>query len=279
MRDGRLIDGMPDTEGMHYMSGMSFDTDGRWEGFQEIAGDPCADLSGSFMSRLKHTASTPFRAAANVVSTAVETPFNIASRVAQTPFVLANRAANAILPSAPGGGSPAAASSPAPQPDMPSPDGGGDPNMDAAAGWRGHPRHRHHHHHPAIAGFGMPSFLSKLNPFSHPAGKLLVSATPGGVSAIAAHKIASDALKDGSLDPKHLKAAGALTKAARKGHKKSIAKIARVKQLAGRGDPHAEVALDRLKLADSIQRGSHSHRTTTSLANLRHLGLSTLRRG
>lgn len=274
MRDARLIDGRPNTDGMYYMSGNG------WEGFKEIAGDPCAavDLSGSFFGKLKHAAASPFHAAANIVDTAISTPLNMATRIAATPFVLANRAVNAITPSSPGGGSPGAPSaSPSPM-DAPSPDGQGDPNMSDASGsfWGGmHPRHHHHRH--AMSGFGLPSFLKKLNPFDHPAGKLLVSATPGGVTALEAHSIATKALKNGDLDPKHLKAAGALTKAARSGHKKSIAKIAKVKQLAGRGDPHAEVALDRLKLADSIQRGHTSHRTTSSLKNLRNLGLATLR--
>lgn len=152
--------------------------------------------------------------------------------------------------------------------------------------------HRHHHggfrgHNPFAAasmGFGLPdwhplAFLERHNPFSHPAGELLVSAVPGGVAAKEAHAIASKALKAGTLKPEHLKKAGALTRAARSGHKGSVKKIAQIKQSAGRGDPHAEVALDRLRLADSIQRGGTVEQSTTSLRHVRNIGLASIDRG
>lgn len=137
-----------------------------------------------------------------------------------------------------------------------------------------HLHHHHHRHNAAAAGWGMPGFMSNL--FSKPAGKLLISAVPGGATAMQARDIANKALADGSLDPAHLKAAAGITKLARQGHKASIAKIAKLKKAAGGGDPHAEVAMDRLKLADSIQHGGASNQTTSTLRNLRNMGLATL---
>lgn len=151
----------------------------------------------------------------------------------------------------------------------------------AALQGAGH-RHRKRKHH-AVTGFGLPDwhplkFLEEHNPFSStPAGDLLVSAVPGGVAAKDAHAIATKALKDGTLSPKHLKKAGELARAARGGHKGSIKKIANIKGLAGKGNPHAEVALDRLKLADTIQRGGTIQQSTTSLSHLRRVGLSTMK--
>ena len=119
--------------------------------------------------------------------------------------------------------------------------------------------------------------LERLNPFSKPAGELLVSAVPGGVAAKEAHDIAKKALANGTLKPAHLKKAGDLARAARSGHKGSIAKIAKLKGMAGKGNPHAEVAMDRLKLADTIQRGGTMTQSTTSLRHLRNIGLSSLK--
>lgn len=105
----------------------------------------------------------------------------------------------------------------------------------------------------ASAGFS----LSHLFHRAKPAGKLLVSATPGGTTALQAHSIATKALKSGALKPDHLKKAGALTKAGRKGDDKALVKIAGIKAKAAKGDPNAIVALDRLKLANCLQTGGH----------------------
>lgn len=147
-------------------------------------------------------------------------------------------------------------------------------------------KHRRHHRH-AVTGFGLPSlpdwhplkFLEDHNPFksSTPAGELLVSAVPGGVAAKEAHEIATKALKSGALKPAHLKQAGNLARAARSGHKGSLTKIAAIKHKAGKGDPHAEVAMDRLRLADTIQRGGMVHPSTTSLRHLRNIGIASLK--
>ncbi len=107
--------------------------------------------------------------------------------------------------------------------------------------WRGH----------AVTGFS----LKNLFHHAKPAGKLLVSATPGGTTALQAHAIATKALKSGHLKPQHLKKAAALTKAGRKGDDKALVKIASIKAAANRGDPHAMVALDRIKLAHCLQTG------------------------
>lgn len=146
----------------------------------------------------------------------------------------------------------------------------------------GRKRHHHKHHHHAMTGFSLPDWhplaaLERINPFSSSATKLLVSAVPGGVAATEAHAIATKALKDGSLNPAHLKKAGDLARAARSGHKGSIKKIANVKKLAGQGNPAAEVAMDRLRLADSIQQGGMVQQSTTSLRHLRQVGLSSLK--
>jgi hypothetical protein len=263
----------------------------------QMSGALEGDGVGSIFGRIAHAATQPFRSVANVAVRAAEVPFQVAERVAMTPFALAARAANA-LPGMPhgggGGGAPAPAAAPA-MPDDTQPmdpgDGGGDPSM-SAGNWM-HPskqggRHHHHHRHPggfrggALMGFGLPdwhplNFLERHNPFSHPAGELLVSAVPGGVAAKEAHSIASKALKAGTLKPEHLKKAGSLARAARSGHKGSIKKIAQIKQRAGRGDPHAEVALDRLRLADGIQRGGTVEQSTTSLRHLRNIGLASLK--
>lgn len=144
----------------------------------------------------------------------------------------------------------------------------------------GFPHFGHHHHkrrhNAAAAGFGVPGFIQNF--YNKPAGKLLISAVPGGATALEAHAIAKAALADGSLNPDHLEAAGKITKAARAGHKPSIAKIAKLKHAAGKGNPHAEVAMDRLKLADSIQNGRRSGQTTTTMRNLRNVGIATLPR-
>lgn len=267
----------PPAEGMHYMSSPPQTIIGEWD-----------DASGSFMSSLKRTVSSPFRAVGTIASTAIQTPFNVATRIATTPFNILNRAANA-LPDATapggggGGGAPAAA---APDQPMSPGDGEGEAPMDMS-GFPHHfphfPHGGHHGHHGRghmphwrAAGWGMPN-LSRLNPFSHPAGKLLVSATPGGVAATQAHAIAKKALKSGDLKAEHLKKAGVLTKNARAGHRGSIKKIAKIKKLAGQGNPHAEVALDRLKMADAIQRGGRIHHGgTSSLSHLRNIGIATL---
>lgn len=125
----------------------------------------------------------------------------------------------------------------------------------------GHRRHHHHHHggghagNPAMMGWG----LSSLNPFGSPAGRLLVSAVPGGVAATQAHDIAKRALRDGSLKPEHLHKASDLVKRGKHGDQAALVKIATIKHHAGRGDPHAGVALDRLKLAHSIHSGQPIH--------------------
>ena len=154
--------------------------------------------------------------------------------------------------------------------------------MDMSGNWM-HPSLARKRRHHAMMGFGLPDwhplkFLEQHNPFSStPAGELLVSAVPGGVAAKEAHRIATDALKDGTLKPGHLKKAGNLARAARSGHKGSIAKIAKLKALSGKGNPHAEVAMDRLRLADTLQRGGTVQQSTTSLRHLRNVGLSTLK--
>jgi hypothetical protein len=117
----------------------------------------------------------------------------------------------------------------------------------------------------------LPSFMRPKS-----AGELLVSAAPGGVTALAAKNIANKALQDGTLNPDHVRKASATLKAARNGHAGSLRKIARLKQAAGRGDPHAEVALDRLKLVDSIHTGRKTGGHTSSLRHLRNIGLATL---
>lgn len=120
-------------------------------------------------------------------------------------------------------------------------------------GWRGAPP-------PGVTGWGMPSFFRRAGGAAssatrNPAGKLLISAVPGGASALAARDIANKALKTGDLKPQHLKAAGELTRRGRAGDQGALMKIAQIKQKAGRGDRNAEVALDRIKLAHCIQSG------------------------
>jgi hypothetical protein len=102
---------------------------------------------------------------------------------------------------------------------------------------------------PGSTGWGLSSL------FRSPATKLLVSNVPGGTSALAAHDIASKALKSGALKPEHLKKAGDLAKRGRAGDQTALVQIAAIKQKAGRGDRNAEVALDRIKLAHCIQTG------------------------
>lgn len=292
---------LPDTYGMHYSSTppQEIAEPAPWEMQQMITPTPDtrlaeqmldagldADTMGSIFSHLKHAVASPFRAAANIADTVVSTPFNIASRIVQTPFNIANRAANAILPGGGGGGGGGggAPSMPPPDPspaDAP-PDGGGDPTMSADASgfaFRGmpipHPHHHRHHHHHAMTGFGLPSWLH--NPFAAPAGKLLISTVPGGATALQAKDIANKALKNGDLKPEHVKAAAALTKAARSGDHTALGKIAKIKKAAGGGDPHAETALDRLKLVDCIQSGRKSQPGKTS--TIRHAynsGLATI---
>lgn len=119
-------------------------------------------------------------------------------------------------------------------------------------------KHRKRHGQPAPTAAAMGWSWSDLNPFKSKAGKLLVSTVPGGATAIQAHDIAAKALKNGTLSPEHLKKAGALAKAGRRGDKKALGKIAAIKHAAGKGNAHAEVALDRIKLAHSIQTGTRS---------------------
>jgi hypothetical protein len=123
----------------------------------------------------------------------------------------------------------------------------------APPGWRARARAAATPAPSASAGFS----LSHLFHRAKPAGKLLVSATPGGTTALQAHAIATKALKSGALKPDHLKKAGALTKAGRKGDDKALVKIAGIKAAAAKGNPHAAVALDRLKLANCLQTGGH----------------------
>ena len=114
------------------------------------------------------------------------------------------------------------------------------------------------------------------DPTKHPMGKLLVSATPGGVTALAAKGIAEKALKNGNLKPAHLKKAGQLTKAGRTGDPAALAKIAAIKRQAATGDPAAEKALDTVKIAQCIQTGRSCGPQrlglVSSLTNLRRLG-------
>jgi hypothetical protein len=244
---------------------------------------PINATAGSFLSRIKHAVTAPVSAIAN-----------IAERGALAPFAAAQRVANAVLPGMPGGGGGGAGPQISPMPDPalsdPGSDGASDPNADSAGnfftkGPRMHRHHLHHRHPAAMTGFEMPQWLrhpidslEHLNPFSHPAGELLVSAVPGGVAAAEAHKIATKALKNGTLKPEHLKKAGSLASAARGGHKGSIKKIAQIKSAAGKGNPHAEVALDRLKLADSIQRGGTiQHSGMSSIKHTRNVGLAAIR--
>jgi hypothetical protein len=130
-----------------------------------------------------------------------------------------------------------------------------------------------------IAGIKIP------DPTKHPMGKLLVSATPGGVSALAAKQIAAKALKNGNLKPGHLKKAGELTKAGRKGDPKALTKIAAIKAKAGRGDPAAEKALDTIKIAQCVQTGRYCGPTTRggglpgALRRLRRVGEATIHWG
>ncbi len=134
------------------------------------------------------------------------------------------------------------------------------------ANWRSHAS--------AAAGFS-------LNPAKwfhavKPAGKLLVSATPGGTTALQAHAIANKALKSGALKPQHLKKAAALTKAGRKGDDKALVKIASIKAAANRGDPHAMVALDRIKLAHCLQTGKPCRGGGGALSQSYSVGLRVL---
>lgn len=125
-------------------------------------------------------------------------------------------------------------------------------------------------------------FVSQYNiggikdPTKHPLGKLLVSATPGGVTALAAKGIAEKALKNGNLKPEHLQKAGKLTKAGRTGDPAALAKIAAIKKQAATGDPAAEKALDTVKIAQCIQTGRYCGPQrlglVSSLSNLRRLG-------
>lgn len=297
--------------GLHYMANPPADIIGhldyedyaRRRGVLELAergdidpasldAEAAADLMGSFFGRLAHAITQPIRSVANVAETAIEVPFQAAERVAMTPFRLLQRGAG-YLPGAPrgGGGAPAPGAGPAAPPSADptqSPDGGGDDSMnaDASAGsfWRGVPAHRRHHMRrlieaqrlPHVMGWQfsdyLPSFLR-----SKPAGELLVSAVPGGATALEAKNIANKALGDGTLKPEHVSMASKLLKLAHLGHGPSVAKIAKLKQSAGRGDPHAEVALDRLKLVESIQGGRKTGPgTTSSLRHLRNVGLATL---
>lgn len=148
-----------------------------------------------------------------------------------------------------------------------------------------HPRHRR----PAaiafirrwnVAGINVP------NPTKHPLGKLLVSATPGGVTAMAAHSIATKALKNGNLKPAHLKKAGQLAKAGRAGDPKALTKIAAIKARAAKGDPAAEKALDTVKIAQCLQTGKYCGPTAGrggglpgALRRLRHMGEATIHWG
>jgi hypothetical protein len=269
-------------EGLHYMANPPQDV---IAGVAELAarGDLTGEQVGSFFGRLEHALTQPARSAFNVAERAVTTPFQVAERVAMTPFALMARAANR-LPSMPGSGPPGGGAR-APGPQMPdptqSPDGGGDDAMsqqDASAGTWMHPGHRHHHygqpHH--MMGFHLsdllPDFMKKK-----PAGELLISAVPGGATALEARNIANKALDDGTLKPEHVTMSSRLLQLAHLGHKPSLAKIAKLKQSAGRGDPHAEVALDRLKLIEAIRSGRRGGGHTSSLRHLRNVGLATLR--
>jgi hypothetical protein len=117
------------------------------------------------------------------------------------------------------------------------------------------------------------------------AGKLLVSATPGGMSALAAKAIAEKALKNGTLKPAHLKKAGALTKAGRAGDPAALQKIGNIKARAGKGDPAAEKALDTIKIAQCVQTGRYCGPTARggglpgALRRLRHMGEQTIHWG
>lgn len=230
------------------------------------------DEAGFSLRSMVSTATEPLRVVANT-----------AHRAAMAPLYGLQRAVNAVTPGPPGGGgrSPGASPGAGPSPDQPQDPGDGGEGADMSGhhtGWK--------HFHPGNVGFrgghvgfAPMDFLRHHSPFGHPAGKLLVSAVPGGVAATQAHSIASKALADGTLKPAHLKKAGILARFARGGHRGSIKKIAGIKAAAGRGDPHAEVALDRLRLADSIQRGGFVPQRTTHLAHLRQIGLSTLKHG
>jgi hypothetical protein len=241
---------------------------------------------GFSLRHLVHDVTQPIRSVANVAEQAATVPFQLAERVAMTPLRLLQAAGNK-LPGAPGGGTPAAApdAAAAPDPSATDPgDGEGDPTMNADASgsaWRQgqNHAHRHQHHKPRthVMGFQMSDYLPSFMK-SKPAAKLLVSAVPGGATAMEAHDIANKALADGSLNPTHVTMASKLLKLAHLGHKPSIAKIAKLKQSAGRGDPHAEVAVDRLKLVHSIQNGSTTPQTATGLGQLRRIGLATLDR-
>jgi hypothetical protein len=243
------------------------------------------DEAGSFFGRLAHAVTQPMRSVVNVAEKAIETPFQVAERVAMTPFNIVSRLANKLPGGGGGGGGGAPAAAPGPQipdsstPTDPGTDGGGDDPM--AGNWM-HPSQRRRRRNPATMGLGLPdwhplNWIEEHNPFGKKPGELLVSAVPGGVAAKEAHAIATKALKAGTLKPAHLKAAGNLARAARSGHRGSLKKIAGIKQKAGRGDPNAEVALDRLRLADSIQQGGGVHQSTTSLRHLRQVGLASLK--
>ncbi len=128
----------------------------------------------------------------------------------------------------------------------------------------------------AAAGFSLSSVTKYLR-HAKPAGKLLVSATPGGTTALAAHGIASKALKSGALKPDHLKKASALTKAGSKGDDKALVKIAAIKAAAAKGDPHAAVALDRLKLAHALNTGKPVAGSRGKISQSYSQGLAALR--
>jgi hypothetical protein len=240
----------------------------------QMSGALPPDAAGFSLSSIVHAATAPIRTVAS-----------IAHRAAMAPLYGLEKAVNAITPGAPGGGGGGVVGgASAPAPDDPSAaapdpgDGGGDPDMSGMHLGR----HKHRRHHHAVTGFSLPDWhplkaLERINPFGNKAGELLVSAVPGGVAAKEAHSIAKKALANGTLKPAHLKKAGDLARAARSGHKGSLAKIATIKHKAGKGDPHAEVAMDRLRLADTIQRGGTIRQSTTSLRHLRQVGLATLK--
>lgn len=138
----------------------------------------------------------------------------------------------------------------------------------------------HHAEHAKTSG-AIDSVLGWSFPWSTNTTKLLVSQLPGGAAAVAAHDIAVKAIKNGDLKPEHLHKAHQLVAAGKRGDRGALMKIAGLKKGAGRGNPHAEKALDTVKLAHHLQSGRgagrHHHHPIAWLKNTYQSGLATIR--
>jgi hypothetical protein len=134
----------------------------------------------------------------------------------------------------------------------------------------------HRYEHAKTAG--RVAMLGWSMPWSSNTTKLLVSAVPYGSTAIAAHEVAAQAIKNGDLKPSWLQRAGRLVGYGKRGDRASLAKIAAVKAAAGRGSRVAEKALDTIKLAHAMSRGpSGGFHPRGTLNNTYRQGLATLK--